>query len=145
MALDLPIPLSLKPMEAEPVDDLPRGKGWLYEPKYDGFRCLAFRDGDKVDLRSKKQKSLSRFFPEVAAGLAKLKADRFVLDGELVIPGASFETLQLRLHPAASRIAEPSGNSRRGWSCSSAHRRERPACRASLLGAAGMKCRNGVI
>ena len=93
-------------MEAEPVDDLPRGKGWLYEPKYDGFRCLAFRDGNKIDLQSKKQKSLNRFFPEVATGLARLKADRFVLDGELIIPGQSFETLQLRLHPAASRIAE---------------------------------------
>ena len=109
MTPDLPIPLSLKPMEAEPVDDLPRGKGWLYEPKYDGFRCLAFRDGDKIDLQSKKQKSLNRFFPEVVAGLARLKADRFVLDGELVIPGQSFETLQLRLHPAASRVAELSG------------------------------------
>ena len=85
MAPDLPIPLTLKPMEAEPVDDMPRGKGWLYEPKYDGFRCLAFRDGDKIDLQSKKQKSLNRFFPEVVAGLARLKADRFVLDGEHVV------------------------------------------------------------
>lgn len=59
--------LSTKPMEAEPVDDLPRGRGWLYEPKYDGFRCLAFRDGDDIQLQSKKQKSLNRFFPEVAA------------------------------------------------------------------------------
>ena len=99
------VPLTTKPMEAEPVDDLPRGKGWLYEPKYDGFRCLAFRDRDRVDLQSKNQKSLNRFFPEVAAGLAKLKAERFVLDGELIIPGQSFETLQLRLHPAASRAA----------------------------------------
>ena len=108
MATDFTIPLSLKPMEAEPVDDLPKGK-WLYEPKYDGFRCLAFRSGDKVDLQSKKQKSLNRFFPEVASGLAGLKAEHFVLDGELIIPGQSFETLQLRLHPAASRIAELSG------------------------------------
>ena len=92
-ALDLPIPLSLKPMEAEPVDDLPRGKGWLYEPKYDGFRC-------------RNEKSLTRFFPEVAAGLARLGVERFVLDGELVVPGQSFETLQLRLHPAASRVAD---------------------------------------
>ena len=107
--LSIPLVGRRKPMEAEPVDDLPRGKGWLYEPKYDGFRCLAFRDGDKVDLQSKKQKSLNRFFPEVVAGLARLKADRFVLDGELVILGQSFETLQLRLHPAASRIAELSG------------------------------------
>jgi ATP-dependent DNA ligase len=109
VARDLPIPLSLKPMEAEPVDDLPRGKGWLFEPKYDGFRCIAFRNGEKVDLQSKKQKSLNRFFPEVASGLARLKADRFVVDGELIIPGQSFETLQLRLHPAASRIKELSG------------------------------------
>ena len=77
----MPIPLTLKPMEAEPVDDLPRGKGWLYEPKYDGFRCIAFRDSDKVDLQSKKQKSLNRFFPEVAAGHAGLEAERFVPDG----------------------------------------------------------------
>ena len=105
----LSIPLSLKPMEAEPVEELPIGKEWLYEPKYDGFRCLAFRDGDQVELQSKKQKSLNRFFPEVGAGLARLKAERFVLDGELLIPGQSFETLQLRLHPAASRISELSG------------------------------------
>ncbi len=109
MAHDLPIPLSLKPMEAKPVDDLPRGKGWLFEPKYDGFRCIAFREGEKVELQSRKQKSLNRFFPEVTAGLARLKADRFVVDGELVIPGQSFQTLQLRLHPAASRIKELSG------------------------------------
>jgi ATP-dependent DNA ligase len=62
MALDLIIPRSLKPMEAEPVDELPTGKGWLYEPKYDGFRCLAFRDGDKIDLQSNNQKSLDRLF-----------------------------------------------------------------------------------
>ncbi|GLS34111.1 ATP-dependent DNA ligase [Mesorhizobium albiziae] len=105
----LTIPLSLKPMEAEQVDELPRGRGWLYEPKYDGFRCIAFRDGGTVHLQSKKQKSLNRYFPEVAAGLARVKAERFVLDGEIVIPGQSFETLQLRLHPAASRIAELSG------------------------------------
>jgi ATP-dependent DNA ligase len=88
VATDYTIPLSLKPMEAEPVDDLPKGK-WLYEPKYDGFRCLAFRSGDKVDLQSKKQKSLNRFFPEVASGLAGLKAEHFVLDGELVLRNAA--------------------------------------------------------
>ena len=96
------------------MEELPLGKEWLYEPKYDGFRCLAFRDGDKIELQSKKQKSLNRFFPEVAAGLARLKAERFVLDGELVIPGQSFETLQLRLHPAASRISELSASFRPG-------------------------------
>jgi ATP-dependent DNA ligase len=103
---NLSIPVSLKPMEAEPAEELPVGRQWLYEPKYDGFRCLAFRDVDKVELQSKKQKSLNRFFPEVAAGIARLRVERFVLDGELVIPGQSFETLQLRLHPAASRIFE---------------------------------------
>src|SRR5262245_20886654 len=89
-----PISLSLKPMEAEPVDDLPRGKNWLYEPKYDGFRCLAFREGQKVDLQSKNQRSLNRFFPEVVRSLVRLKkTGRFVLDGELIIPGQPFETL----------------------------------------------------
>jgi ATP-dependent DNA ligase len=67
VAPNLAIPLWLKPMEAEPVDDLPPGKGWLYEPKYDGFRCLAFCDEGKIDLRSKKQKSLNHFLPEVMA------------------------------------------------------------------------------
>jgi ATP-dependent DNA ligase len=87
MATDTTIPLSLRPMEAEPVDDLPKGN-WLYEPKYDGFRCLAYRSGDKVDLQSKKQKSLNRFFPEVASGLVGLKAEHFVLDSELIIPAS---------------------------------------------------------
>ena len=105
----LPVPLSLKPMEAEAVDELPRGSGWLYEPKYDGFRCLAFRDRSTVALQSKKQKSLNRYFPELVSGLVSLAADRFVVDGEIVIPGQPFEMLQLRLHPAASRIAELSG------------------------------------
>ncbi len=63
MSHDLPIPLSLKSMEADPVNDLPRGKGWLFEPKYDGFRCIAFRDGEKVDLQSKKQKIAQPLFP----------------------------------------------------------------------------------
>ena len=109
MALSILIPLSLKPMEAEPVEELPLGKGWLYEPKYDGFRCLAFRDGDDIQLQSKKQKSLNRFFPRGGRRPGPVEDERFVLDGELVIPGQSFETLQLRLHPAASRISELSG------------------------------------
>lgn len=90
-------------MEAEAVDELPSGKGWQYEPKYDGFRCLVFRRAGKVTLQSKKQKPLQRYFPEVEAGLLALEEDDFVLDGEIVIPGESFEVLQLRLHPAASR------------------------------------------
>ncbi|HSU05339.1 MAG TPA: ATP-dependent DNA ligase [Acetobacteraceae bacterium] len=104
--MHLPIPLSLEPMEAEPVDDLPSGAGWAYEPKYDGFRCIAFRDGDEVALQSRRQRPLARFFPEVAANIAALPVSRFVLDGELVIIGKEFDTLQLRLHPAASRITK---------------------------------------
>jgi ATP-dependent DNA ligase len=94
----------MKPMEAEPVDELPRGSGWLYEAKYDGFRCIAFRDGADIRLQSRHQKPLGRYFPELARGLLDFPAERFVMDGEIVIPEQSFETLQLRLHPAASRI-----------------------------------------
>ena len=91
-------------MEAEAVDELPSGGGWQYEPKYDGFRCLAHRRGERVHLQSRNQKPLERYFPEVARGLGDIAEDSFVLDGELVLPGGSFETLQLRLHPAESRI-----------------------------------------
>jgi len=99
-----PVPLSLKPMESEPVDDLPAGKGWLFEPKYDGFRCIAFRGDTEVRLQSRNQKPLERYFPEIADGLRGLPDGRFAIDGEIVIHGQPFETLQLRLHPAASRI-----------------------------------------
>ena len=94
-------------MEARSVEEIPRGDGWQYEPKWDGFRCLAFRDGDKIFLQSKNGQPLARYFPDVAANVAKLRQREFVLDGELVIPisGAlSFDELQLRLHPAASRV-----------------------------------------
>jgi ATP-dependent DNA ligase len=100
-----PVPLDLVPMEAEPVAALPEGPGWAFEPKYDGFRCLAFRDGADAALQSRRQRPLARFFPEVAAAILALRPRRFVLDGELVIEGAAFDTLQMRLHPAASRIA----------------------------------------
>jgi ATP-dependent DNA ligase len=98
------VPLSTKPMEAEPVDELPRGEGWLYEPKYDGFRCIAFRQQGDVRLQSRNQKPLGRYFPELVRGILEFPADRFVADGEIIIPGQTFETLQLRLHPAASRV-----------------------------------------
>jgi len=98
------LPLDLRPMEAEPVDALPSGDDWQFEPKYDGFRCLAHWRDNGVRLQSKNQKPLERYFPELAAGLAALPESGWVLDGEIVIPGGSFETLQLRLHPAASRI-----------------------------------------
>jgi ATP-dependent DNA ligase len=91
-------------MEAEAVDELPFGEGWHYEPKYDGFRCIAHRRGERVHLQSRNQKPLERYFPEVARGLGDVAEDGFVLDGELVLPRGSFETLQPRLHPAESRI-----------------------------------------
>jgi ATP-dependent DNA ligase len=103
----LPLAPDLAPMEARLVDDLPSGPGWQFEPKWDGFRCLAFRAGDQVELRAKSGKPLGRYFPEIVALLHELKPDRFVLDGELAIPVGdtlSFDTLQMRLHPAESRI-----------------------------------------
>ncbi len=94
-------------MEARLVEEIPSGHGWQYEPKWDGFRCIAFRDGEEIYLQSKAGQPLARYFPDIVAGLASLQRRQFVLDGELVIPvgGAlSFNELQLRLHPAASRV-----------------------------------------
>jgi ATP-dependent DNA ligase len=94
-------------MEALLAAELPEGEGWQFEPKWDGFRCLARRDRDEVTLTSKSGKPLRRYFPEVAEMLHGLKARRFLLDGELIIPAGdalSFEALQLRLHPAESRV-----------------------------------------
>ncbi len=95
-------------MEAQQVKELPRDKGWQFEPKWDGFRCLASREGSKVELSGRSGKSLARYFPEIVAAFARLPVRRFILDGELVIPVGktlSFEALQMRLHPAASRVA----------------------------------------
>jgi len=95
------------PMEAKLVDALPDGKGWRYEPKWDGFRCIVFRDGVDVEMQSKSGKPLGRYFPEVVEAIAGLGADRFAVDGELIIPIGgilSFEALQMRLHPAESRV-----------------------------------------
>jgi ATP-dependent DNA ligase len=100
-------------MEARSVEEIPTGEEWQYEPKWDGFRCLAFRDGDKIFLQSKNGQPLARYFPDVVANVAKLPQQQFVLDGELVIPigGAlSFDELQLRLHPAASRVQKLAAN-----------------------------------
>lgn len=103
-----PLPLDTAPMEAKAADALPSDIGqWQYEPKWDGFRCLAFKAGDAVDLRAKSGKPLGRYFPEVVSLLRELRAREFVVDGEIVIEmeGAlSFEALQMRLHPAESRI-----------------------------------------
>ncbi|MFZ0520097.1 MAG: ATP-dependent DNA ligase [Candidatus Acidiferrales bacterium] len=94
-------------MEAQPARELPVGRQWQYEPKWDGFRCLAFRDGQRIDLLSKSAKPLMRYFPELVRALAALRANRFVLDGEIVIPvggDLSFDALLMRIHPAASRV-----------------------------------------
>jgi ATP-dependent DNA ligase len=94
-------------MEALSVDVIPEGKEWQYEPKWDGFRCLAFRDGTNVELQSKSQQPLARYFPEIVEALTKLKSKRFVLDGEIAVPegrGFSFDALLQRIHPAASRV-----------------------------------------
>src|SRR5688500_20071058 len=104
----LPIRPPYLPMEATTVDEIPVGEDWQYEPKWDGFRCLVFRDGEKVELQSKAGQPLGRYFPEVIEAVKKLRANRFVLDGELAVPvdGAlSFDELLQRIHPAASRIA----------------------------------------
>jgi ATP-dependent DNA ligase len=95
------------PMDALPVEKIPEGQGWLYEPKWDGFRCLVFRDGAKVFLQSKSGQPLARYFPELADAFRKLKARRFVLDGEIAIPIGkkfSFDDLLERIHPAESRV-----------------------------------------
>ncbi|MDQ3951259.1 MAG: ATP-dependent DNA ligase [Gemmatimonadota bacterium] len=94
-------------MDALLVDELPAGPGWQYEPKWDGFRCLAFKDDDRVDVMSKAGKPLARYFPDVVELLRAIDAPRFVLDAEIVIPfdgSLSFDELLLRIHPAKSRV-----------------------------------------
>ena len=96
-------------MQARAVDDMPVGEDWQYEPKWDGFRCLVFRDGDKVALQSKSGQPLERYFPDLVEDLRGLRAKQFVLDGEIVIPiegRLSFDELLMRIHPAASRVAK---------------------------------------
>jgi ATP-dependent DNA ligase len=103
----LPVKPGYAPMEARVVDALPEGPQWEYEPKWDGFRCLAFRDGPKIELMSKSGQPLARYFPEIVAALSALKAKKFVIDGEIVIPaegGLSFDSLLQRIHPAKSRV-----------------------------------------
>ena len=103
MLLKPPLP----PMEARSVEEIPTGDGWQYEPKWDGFRCVAFCDGKQIFLQSKAGQPLARYFPDIVGVLAALSERQIVLDGELVVPvsGAlSFDELQLRLHPAASRV-----------------------------------------
>lgn len=105
---EFPLPVDTAPMEAKLAEEIPSdGEGWQYEPKWDGFRFLAFRSGGMVDLRGKSGKPLGRYFPELVDLLSNLKASQFVLDGEIVIEVAghySFDALQMRLHPRESRI-----------------------------------------
>src|SRR6202171_1045389 len=100
-------PAPLAAMEARSVDAIRRGQECQYEPKWEGFRCLLSRDGDKVDLRSKSGEDLARYFPELVDAALQLKATAFLLDGEIVVPRGkafSFDDLLQRIHPAASRI-----------------------------------------
>ncbi len=106
-SISLPIRPPYAPMEAKLVEEIPTGSVWQYEPKWDGFRCLAYRDGEAIYLQSKAGQPLGRYFPEIAAALRELKPKKFVLDGEIVVPAGatlSFDHLLQRIHPAQSRI-----------------------------------------
>ncbi len=105
--MKLPITIPFLPMEAKIASAIPSGKEWQYEPKWDGFRCIAFRDGKEVELQSKAGQTLTRYFPELAAAILAVKAPTFVLDGEIIVPVnglLSFDDLLQRIHPAASRV-----------------------------------------
>jgi ATP-dependent DNA ligase len=105
--MSLPLDTSLSPMLAKLGTSLPRGEGWIYEPKWDGFRALVFRDGDSIEIRSRDQRTLERYFPEVPPLLTTTLPARCVVDGEIVVPstqGLDFGSLLQRIHPAASRV-----------------------------------------
>lgn len=106
-AVKLPFDPPLAPMLSSAADALPEGDGWQFEPKWDGFRTLVFRDGDEIMLQSRDEKSMNRYFPELVEPLSKMLPERCVLDGEIVIAtdqGLDFEAMLLRIHPAASRV-----------------------------------------
>src|SRR5258707_15669353 len=95
------------PMLSKRIDKLPESENWIFEPKWDGFRALVFRDGDEIEIQSRDGKSLNRYFPELLPTLLAQLPGRCVLDGEIVIAGKNgldFDALQLRIHPAASRV-----------------------------------------
>src|SRR5688572_10392563 len=110
--MDLPVMPPVRPMLAKAVKGVPREGGYSFEPKWDGFRCLVFKDGDEVELTSRNTKPLTRYFPEVVAAIREQLPERCVLDGELFVAlrgdnggdRLEFETLQERIHPAASRV-----------------------------------------
>ena len=105
--MNLPVNPPVLPMLAKRVAELPEGDGWIFEPKWDGFRALVFRDGDEIFIQSRDEKPLNRYFPDLVAPLQSALPPRCVLDGEIVIVKNNeldFDLLQLRLHPAASRV-----------------------------------------
>ena len=105
--MSLPIEAPFAPMDALLTDEIPIGDEWEYEPKWDGFRCLVFREGNKLQLQSKSGQSLTRYFPELTSEFLRFDTDRFVLDGEIAIPVGthfSFDDLLQRIHPAESRV-----------------------------------------
>ncbi len=110
--MPLPVGPPVKPMLAKIMQDIPRGAGWLYEPKWDGFRTLVFRDGDTIWLRSRNDRPMNRYFPEMEELLLRELPESCVLDGEIILPspkGLDFDALQLRLHPAESRVNKLAG------------------------------------
>jgi len=105
--MSLPVPPPIKPMLAKLSAEIPSGEGWLYEPKWDGFRAIVFREGDELTIGSRNSKPLERYFPEVVPALLDCLPQRAVVDGEIVIAGEKgldFDALLLRIHPAASRV-----------------------------------------
>src|SRR5687768_1619709 len=107
--MNLPIGIEFPPMEAQTAARIPDGPEWQFEPKWDGFRALVFRDGDDIQLQSKSGQALGRYFPELISAVGEVKADSFVLDGEIIIPeggNSAFDNLLQRIHPAASRISK---------------------------------------
>jgi ATP-dependent DNA ligase len=105
--MSLPLHPPFPPMEALSVAEIPSGPEWQYEPKWDGFRCLVFREGDRIELQSKAGQPLTRYFPELVEDIGRIKAEKLVLDSEIVVPVEgtfSFDALLQRIHPAQSRV-----------------------------------------
>src|SRR5262252_3617331 len=103
--MNLPVNPPILPMLAKRVSELPSAGNWIFEPKWDGFRALIFRDGDEILIQSRDEKPLNRYFPELFGPLRQCLPARCVLDGEIVVTsdgGLDFDALQLRIHPAAS-------------------------------------------
>jgi len=114
----LPFQSPLEPMLAEAQAEIPAGEGWLYEPKWDGFRAVVFREGERLHLCSRNGQPLERYFPEVVAGLVKALPPEIVVDGEIILPGPKgldFEALSNRIHPAASRVNKLSAETPAGF------------------------------